>query len=195
MSRSVQAILTADVDRLGTKGDVVNVSRGYLRNFLSPRGLAHQATAGEIAEQQRRAVQREAQLRRAEENARETADILSKTVLTIPAKAGPDGRLFGSVTADDVAKQIASSRKIRIDRRKIRIEDAIRETGTFLVDIDVHGDVSATIKLIVTGTDCPPASDRSPATTASMRSRRGAPAATFAHLPQKFWGKRAEFSE
>lgn len=153
MAQSVQAILTADIERLGSTGDVVSVSRGYLRNFLQPRGLAHQATDGEVAEVRHRLAARETQRARTAANARETADILGKTVITVQTKAGPDGRLFGSVTAEDIATQIQAARKIRVDRRKIRIDDPIRETGTFLVDVDVYTDVTATIKLIVNGTD------------------------------------------
>src|SRR5258705_12007807 len=98
-----QAILLQDVDKLGEKGSVVDVSSGYLRNFLIPRKLAEPATKGSIAAAQQRVESAERQAREAEERAAENAALLSKTVLTISAQAGEDGRLFGSVTNQDIA--------------------------------------------------------------------------------------------
>src|SRR3954468_10582660 len=97
-----QAILTQDVETLGEKGDVVDVSPGYLRNFLVPRKLAQPATAGSVAEARRRKDAAEKALRDAADKAQENAALLSKTVLTTPPPAGDDGRLFGSVTAQEI---------------------------------------------------------------------------------------------
>src|SRR3954463_4485328 len=101
-----QAILTQDVEQLGEKGDVVDVSAGYLRNFLVPRKLAQPATAGSIAEAQRRKDSAERAVREAAEKAQENAALLSKTVLTITHPAGDDGRLFGSVTPQEIVDAI-----------------------------------------------------------------------------------------
>jgi large subunit ribosomal protein L9 len=144
-----QAILLQDVDSLGEKGAVVDVSPGYLRNYLLPRKLAEAATAGSIeaaARQQERAEQQE---REAEERARDNAALLSKTVLTIPQQAGEDGRLFGSVTPQDIVDAIRDARGIRVDRRKVHLEEPIRHTGTYMVVVEVTDEVTATVKTIV----------------------------------------------
>src|SRR5688572_26297196 len=100
------AILLQQVETLGERGDVIDVAPGYLRNFLIPRNLAQPATEASIAEARRRMEAQERAAREAEARAGENAALLTKTVLTIPAKAGEDGRLFGSVTEKDVADAI-----------------------------------------------------------------------------------------
>ena len=144
-----QAILLQDVESLGERGAVVDVSAGYLRNFLIPRKLAEPATAGSIqaAGRRREAAERAAQ--EAEERARENAALLSRTVLTIPQQAGDDGRLFGSVTTQDIADAIRDARGIRVDRRKVHLEEPIRHTGTYMVVVEVVDDVTATVKTMV----------------------------------------------
>ncbi len=145
-----QAILLQDVESLGEKGTVVDVSPGYLRNYLQPRKLAEPATAGSIKVAERRREDAERAVREAEERARENAGVLGRTVLTIPQQAGDDGRLFGSVTPQDIADAIRDARGIRIDRRKVHLDDPIRHTGTYMVVVEVADDVTATIKTIVT---------------------------------------------
>jgi large subunit ribosomal protein L9 len=145
-----QAILLRDVDTLGERGDVIDVSPGYLRNFLVPRKLAQPATAGAIAESQRRreAVERAAE--QAAAKAEETATLLRKTVLTISHQAGDDGRLFGSVTSQEIVDAIRQARGVRLDKRRVQLEDAIRTTGTHMVTVEVADGVTAEIKTIVT---------------------------------------------
>jgi large subunit ribosomal protein L9 len=145
-----QAILLKDVEALGERGDIVDVSPGYLRNFLLPRKLAHSATPASIAEAKRRMEAAEQAARDASERAQENAALLSRTVLTISSAAGEDGRLFGSVTAQDVADAIRQARDLKIDRRKIQLDDPIRTTGTHMVTVEVHDGVTASIKTIVT---------------------------------------------
>jgi large subunit ribosomal protein L9 len=145
-----QAILTQDVESLGEKGDVVDVSPGYLRNFLVPRKLAQPATAGSIAEAQRRKEAAERAVREAAEKAQENAALLSKTVLTITHPAGDDGRLFGSVTAQEIVDAIRQARGLKLDRRKVQLDEPIRQTGSHMVTVEVHEGVTATIKTIVT---------------------------------------------
>ena len=145
-----QAILLKEVDNLGERGDVIDVAPGYLRNFLVPRKLAQPATPAAIAESQRR---REAAERAAEEaaaKAEETAALLRKTVLTIPHQAGDDGRLFGSVTSQEIADAIRQARGVRLDKRRVQLEDAIKTTGTHMVTVEVADGVTAEIKTIVT---------------------------------------------
>ncbi len=141
-----KAILLDDVEHLGHRGDIVAVSRGYLRNYLVPRKLAEEATPARIAEVEKLAATRAAQEARTAEQAQEIASTLTKTVLTIPARSGPDGRLYGSVTAADLADEIWRARKIRVDRRKIRLEEPIKAIGSYLVEIDVFTDVRAAVK-------------------------------------------------
>ena len=145
-----QAILTQNVDNLGEKGDVVDVSPGYLRNFLVPRKLAQPATAGSIAEAQRRKESAEKAVRELADKAQENAALLSKTVLTITHAAGDDGKLFGSVTSQEIVDAIRQARGLKLDRRKVQLDEPIRTTGSHMVTVEVHDGVTATIKTIVT---------------------------------------------
>jgi large subunit ribosomal protein L9 len=144
-----RAILLQDVDSLGERGAVVDVSAGYLRNYLLPRKLAEPATAGSIQAAQRRRDAAEQALREADERAQESATVLGRTVLTIPQQAGEDGRLFGSVTPQDIADAIRDARGLRIDRRKIHLDEPIRHTGTYMVVVEVADGVTAAVKTMV----------------------------------------------
>jgi large subunit ribosomal protein L9 len=145
-----QAILTENVESLGEKGDVVDVSPGYLRNFLVPRKLAQPATTGSIAEARRRKESAERAVRDAAEKAQENAALLSKTVLTITHPAGDDGRLFGSVTSQEIVDAIRQARGLKLDRRKVQLDEPIKTTGSHMVTVEVHDGVTATVKTIVT---------------------------------------------
>jgi large subunit ribosomal protein L9 len=144
-----QAILLADVENLGSRGDAIDVSPGYLRNYLVPRKLAQPATPASLEEAQRRREAAEEAERHQAERAQETAALLAKTVLTITAKAGEDGKLFGSVTTKEIADAIREARDLRIDRRKIRLEQPIHATGTYMVEVEVSGGATASVKTIV----------------------------------------------
>jgi large subunit ribosomal protein L9 len=144
-----QAILLQDVENLGDRGTVVDVSSGYLRNFLVPRKLAQPATKGALEEAQRRMQAAERAQADAEERAQENVALLTKTVLTINQQAGEDGRLFGSVTAQDIVDAIREARGIRIDKRKVHLDDPIRNTGTHMVVVEVADGVTATVKTMV----------------------------------------------
>ncbi|MGA2927266.1 MAG: 50S ribosomal protein L9 [Solirubrobacteraceae bacterium] len=144
-----QAILLQDVDALGERGMVVDVSSGYLRNYLLPRKLAEPATAASIRAAERRREAAERALREAEDRARESAALLGRTVLTIQQQAGDDGRLFGSVTTQDIADAIRDARGIRLDRRRIHLEDPIRHVGTYMVEVEVSDGVTAAVKTMV----------------------------------------------
>jgi large subunit ribosomal protein L9 len=145
-----QAILLKDVENVGERGDVIDVSPGYLRNFLLPRKLAHAATPASLAEAKRRMEAAEQAARDAADRAQENAALLARTVLTIPQAAGEDGRLFGSVTSEDIVNAIRQARGLRIDKRKVHLEQPIRTTGTHMVSIEVHEGVTADVKTIVT---------------------------------------------
>lgn len=144
-----QAILLKDVEALGSAGEAVDVSPGYLRNYLVPRKLAQPATKGALEEAERRREAAERAAREAAERAEETSALLSKTVLTIQHRAGEDGKLYGSVTQAEIADAIAEARGLKVDRRKIRLEEPIREVGTYMVEIDLPGGTTARVKTIV----------------------------------------------
>jgi len=144
-----QAILLQDVETLGERGAVVDVSPGYLRNYLLPRKLAEPATAGSIKAATRRREAAERAVKDAAERAQENAALLGRTVLTITQQAGDDGRLFGSVTPQDIADAIRDARGIKVDRRKVHLEDPIRHTGTYMVVVEVNDEVTATVKTMV----------------------------------------------
>lgn len=145
-----EAILLQDVQDVGEKGAVVTVSKGYLRNYLIPRKLAAPATKG-LVEAARRKVEDEERARRdAETRAGELGALLSKTVLTIAQQAGEDGRLFGSVTNQDIADAIKEARGITVDKRKVQLEEPIKTVGTYQVVVEVADGVHATVKTIVT---------------------------------------------
>lgn len=144
-----QAILLEDVQSLGEKGSVVDVSSGYMRNFLIPRKLAEPATKGSIEAAARRRAAAEREQREAVARARESAELLGRTVLTIPQQAGDDGRLFGSVTTQDIADAIRDARGMKIDKRKIQLEDPIKSIGTYMVVVEVAEGVSASVKTMI----------------------------------------------
>jgi large subunit ribosomal protein L9 len=145
-----QAILLQDVEQLGERGDVVDVSPGYLRNFLVPRKLAQPATTASIAESQRRRDAAEQAAADQVAKGEETAALLRKTVLTIAHEAGEDGRLFGSVTGKEIADAVQAARGLKLDRRKVQLAEPIRSTGTHMVTIEVADGVTADVKTIVT---------------------------------------------
>jgi large subunit ribosomal protein L9 len=145
-----QAILLRDVETLGERGDVVDVSPGYLRNYLAPRRLAQPATPASIAEAQRRREAAERAAAEAAARAEETAGLLRKTVLTIAHRAGEDGRLFGSVASQEIIDAVRQARGLKLDKRKVRLEEPLRTTGTHMVTIEVAEGVIADVKTIVT---------------------------------------------
>ncbi len=153
----MNVILLKDVEKLGHRGEVVNVARGYARNFLLPRQLAEVATEGRVKEVQRIDAQKAMHEARSTEQAAEIAATLGKLVLRFDVKSGPTGSLFGSVTTTDIADEIWRIRKIRIDRRKIGV-DNIKRIGRYTVPIDVFEGVSAEVKLMVVpeGGELPP---------------------------------------
>lgn len=145
----MQVILIQDVEKMGRRGDIIDVSRGYVRNFLVPRGLAEVATTGKMEEARREMEESEERDRRLAERAGEVAETLNKSVITIEARTGEDERLFGSVTATNIANAIEQARGIHLDRRRIRLEEPIKSLGTHQVPVQVHGDVEANVKVIV----------------------------------------------
>jgi large subunit ribosomal protein L9 len=144
-----EAILLQDVETLGEQGNVVDVSKGYLRNYLLPRKLAQPATTGAVEAIRERQEAAERAERTAIERAEENVNLLNRTVLTIPQQAGADGRLFGSVTAQDIVTAIREARGLKIDKRNVHLPEAIKNVGTYMVVVEVVDDVTATIKTMI----------------------------------------------
>jgi large subunit ribosomal protein L9 len=145
----VKIILRADVDRVGNKGDLLDVADGYARNYLLPRGLAMAATTGAVAQAE---SMREARSRRDtadRESAEAVRDRLSSTVVRIPAQSGTDGRLFGSVTAADVADAIVAQLGVELDRKRLHLDEPIRALGVHDVTLRLHAEVEAHVSVEV----------------------------------------------
>jgi large subunit ribosomal protein L9 len=153
----MKLILLKDIEKVGLRGDVVDVARGYARNFLLPRRLAETATPARVAELQRIEAERAKHEARTWEQAQEIAELLGKTELRFEVKSGPTGSLFGSVTPTDVAQEIWRSRKVRVDRRKIAI-DPIKRIGRYTIPIELFQDVQVEVKTLVVpeGGELPP---------------------------------------
>jgi large subunit ribosomal protein L9 len=144
-----EAILLQDVEMLGEQGEVIDVSKGYLRNYLVPRKLAQPATRGAIEAIRERREAAERAERNAVEKAQDNVSLLNRTVLTVPQQAGADGRLFGSVTAQDIASAIKDARGLKIDKRNVHLPEPIKNVGTYMVVVEVVENVTATIKTMV----------------------------------------------
>ncbi|MFN2471931.1 MAG: 50S ribosomal protein L9 [Gaiellaceae bacterium] len=151
-------ILLSDVEKLGLRGDVVEVARGYARNLLLPRSLAETATPAKVAELERREAQRARHEARSVEQAHEVAGLLARAELRFDVKAGPTGALFGSVTPTDIAEEIWRTAKVRVDRRKIELPESIKRIGRYDVAIGIFEDVTASVRTLVVpeGGELPP---------------------------------------
>ena len=161
----MEVILLTDVDKVGLRGEVVDVARGFARNYLVPRKLAEPATPAKVAELRKRDAGRARHEARTVEHARELADVLGKTVLRFEVRAGSTGALFGSVTPTDIADEIWRTRKIRVDRRKIELAEPIKRIGRYEVPIDLFTDVRVEVKTLVVpeGGELPPEEELAPA--------------------------------
>jgi large subunit ribosomal protein L9 len=145
----MRVILRRDVEAVGKKGDILEVTDGYARNFLLPKGLAMKATAG--AESQAASMRRARDVKDARDRgaAEEVATRLVPTVITIKAKAGSEGRLFGSVTAADVVEAVTSQTGIELERRRLHLDEPIKSIGTHQVTAKLHADVEFPITVEV----------------------------------------------
>jgi large subunit ribosomal protein L9 len=154
----MQIILLDDVDQVGLRGDVVDVARGYARNYLIPRRLAEQATPARVAELGKREALRSRHEAATVEQARDVAKTLEGTLLRFDVKAGPTGALFGSVTATDLADEIWRTARVRVDRRKIDLADPIKRVGRYEVPIEVFQDVTVSVQthVVPEGGELPP---------------------------------------
>src|SRR5919201_1717588 len=153
----MEVILPQVVDRVGLRGEVVNVARGYARNYLFPRGLADEATPARVAEVRKVEERRARHEAKTFEDAQAVAERLGQVELRFDVKAGPTGSLFGSVTPTDVADELWTKHKVRVDRRKIHL-DTIKRIGRYQVPIELFQDVTADVRTLVVpeGSELPP---------------------------------------
>ena len=145
----MKVILRSDVSNVGRKGDVLEVSDGFARNYLVPKGLAMRATDGAMA--QAAAMRRARDLKEAKDRAgaEEVARRLTPVVIRIPARAGAEGRLFGSVTAADIVEAVAGQTGVTVDRRRLHLDEPIKSLGTHDVPLKLHADVEAHLQVEV----------------------------------------------
>jgi large subunit ribosomal protein L9 len=148
MPANIQVVLQQDVDKLGKSGELVRVRPGFARNYLLPRQLAVPATTAAVKRIEHDKAVAIARAEKAKKEAREMAEKISAVSVTITQKAGDDGRLFGSVTSKDIAAAFAA-KGVTLDRRKIELTDAIKQTGIFELKVGLVSDVTATLKVEV----------------------------------------------
>ncbi len=137
----MRVILRADVPNVGLKGDIIDVADGYARNYLLPKGWAIGSTAG--AESQAQAMRRSRDVKDAAARgaAEEVAKALVPSIITIPARTGSEGRLFGSVTTSEIADAISVQTSVEVDRRHLHLDEPIKTLGTHLVPAKLHAEV------------------------------------------------------
>ena len=154
----MQVILRQDVEKLGLRGEIVDVAPGYARNFLLPRRLAETATPGKVAELRKHEAKRARQEAQSFDQAQDIVRALESAELRFDVAAGDTGTLFGSVTATDIAERVWQERRIRIDRRKLELPESIKRIGRHQVPVELFADVTATLRLAVVpeGGELPP---------------------------------------
>ncbi len=154
----MQVILRKDVEKLGLRGEVVDVARGYARNFLLPRKLAETATPAKVAELRKHEEKRAKHEAQTFEQAQEIAARLEGTELRFDVQAGETGTLFGSVTATDITEAAWRELKVRIDRRKLELPESIKRIGRYQIPVELFADVAATLRVAVVpeGGELPP---------------------------------------
>lgn len=145
----MKIILTADVSNLGSKGDVLEVKDGYANNYLIPQGLAVRATKGLLAEVTQVRGARTRRASRELDQLKEMAETITALDLELTAKAGPEGRLFGAITAKDIAELINERSGLDIDRKKIHLDEPIKTSGFHEAHLRLHPEVEAIVHLRV----------------------------------------------
>ena len=145
----MRVIFKKDVDKVGKAGQLLEVNDGYARNFLIPRGLAEEATAGKIADlnarQQSRMAKEEKERHAAEENKKH----LQGKVVRVSASAGENGKLFGSITAAQVAEAIEAQHRIKIDKRDVKLSESVKQAGNHIISLRLYAGVQADMTLSV----------------------------------------------
>lgn len=145
----MKVVLLADVKSQGKKGDLINVSDGYARNFLFPKGLAAEADAKALNEIKTKEEARLHKIEMDKQAARETADKLNNATVKLTSTAGADGRLYGSVTAKDIAEALEKQHDITIDKRKIQMDGPIRAFGAYALEVKLYPEITGKIHLVI----------------------------------------------
>ncbi|MCQ2736286.1 MAG: 50S ribosomal protein L9 [bacterium] len=145
----MKIILTKDVDALGIEGDIIEVKNGYARNYLLPQGFAVIATAGNLKTWENEKIARDRRIAKATEDAKKQAESLAAVKYEIKVKVGEEGKLFGAVTAQDIANVVTEASKIEIDRKKLVIAEPIKSVGEFAVTVKLYKDVKAELTVVV----------------------------------------------
>ena len=189
----MKVVLREDIEKLGLRGEVVDVARGYARNYLLPRGLAELATPGLVRELERRDAQRARHEAKSADEGQAIAQRLEATELRFEVNAGPTGSLFGSVTATNVTDKLWEDMKIRIDRRKLGL-DTIKRIGRYTVPVEVFADVTAELRLIVVpeGGELPPEEELEAVAAAEAEEQAQAEAVAEAARPAAALAVQAE---
>ena len=145
----MKVILTKDIEKLGKFGDIINVKDGYAKNYLIPNGMAIFATPGNIKQSE---ILKKSKIKMEAKNMKEASDIaaeLEGTKLIFKVKSSPEGKLYGSITNKDIAEKILSFKKIEIDRKKIELEDSLKETGTYEIEIKLYKDIKCNVTISI----------------------------------------------
>ncbi|MGH2576329.1 MAG: 50S ribosomal protein L9 [Actinomycetota bacterium] len=145
----MKVILQKPVDKLGVPGDVVDVADGYARNYLMPRGLAVRASKGGVKHVESLKRAHTTKVSQAQAEAQEVADRLTASPIKVRARVGEEGRLFGSVTAAEVAEEIERQTRVKVDRRDVRLDEPIRSVGVHQVTVHLFTDVDPVVPVEV----------------------------------------------
>lgn len=147
--KKIKVLLLKDVSNLGKKGEIVDVSDGYARNYLFPRGLAQEITDGMLEHLKLQEISQKKREEKLLEKYKKEKDIIEEQTFVIKAKVGEKGKLFGSITSKDIAEVIAKKLKIEIDKRQIELEEPIKSLGEYEVEIKLHPQVIANAKIVI----------------------------------------------
>ena len=182
----MQVILRQDVEKIGLRGEVVDVAAGFARNYLLPRKLAETATPAKVAELRKHEEKRARHEAQTFEQGQEIAQKLEDAELRFDVPAGETGTLFGSVTATDVAERVWESLRVRIDRRKLDLPDSIKRIGRYEVPVELFADVTATLRLAVVpqGGELPPQEELDAIAAAEAEAEAAAQAEAYAQQAQ-----------
>jgi large subunit ribosomal protein L9 len=182
----MQVILRQDVEKVGLRGEVVDVAPGFARNYLLPRKLAETATPGKVAELRKHEEKRARQEAQSFEQAQEIVSRLESAEIRFDVPAGETGTLFGSVTATDVTEKVWQDLKVRVDRRKLDLPESIKRVGRYQLPVELFPDVIATLRVAIVpeGGELPPEEELEAIAEAEARAEAEAQAAAAAEHVQ-----------
>jgi large subunit ribosomal protein L9 len=182
----MEVILREDVEKVGLRGEVVDVAPGFARNYLLPRRLAETATPAKVAELRKHEDKRARQEAQSFEQAQEIAQRLEAQEIRFDVQAGETGTLFGSVTATDITERVWETQKIRLDRRKLELPESIKRIGRYQVPVELFADATATLRLAIVpeGGELPPQEELDAIAAEEARAEAEAQAAAEAEHAQ-----------